>query len=81
VQIFTGTQGRMSFKRMIAGVSGGMMTVIIPLFLAMAVASLAITPLVVRCALKGVKRAADEAAQIAYDKRGMRVSTAEVPDE
>jgi signal transduction histidine kinase len=81
VQIFTGTQGRMSFKRMIAGVSGGMMTVIIPLFLAMAVASLAITPLVVRFALKGVKRAADEAAQIAYDKRGMRLSTAEVPEE
>lgn len=81
VLIFTGTQGRMSFKRMAAGVSGGMIAVIIPLFLAMALATLAMTPLVVRFALKGVKKAADQAAQIAFDKRGIRLSANEVPEE
>lgn len=31
VQIFTGTQGRMSFNRMMTGISAGVLTAIIPL--------------------------------------------------
>ncbi|QND54796.1 HAMP domain-containing histidine kinase (plasmid) [Phyllobacterium sp. 628] len=81
VQIFTGTQGRMSFNRMMTGISAGVLTAIIPLFMVIALATLAITPLVVRFALKGVRRAADQAAQITYNQRGVRLSAGEVPEE
>ncbi|SDP70115.1 HAMP domain-containing sensor histidine kinase [Phyllobacterium sp. OV277] len=81
VQIFTGTRGRMTFIRMVTGISGGMLTIIIPFFLTIALATLAITPLVVRFALEGVKQAADQAAQITYNKRGVRLSASEVPEE
>ncbi|MBA8881804.1 ATP-binding protein [Phyllobacterium myrsinacearum] len=80
-QIFSGTQGRMSFKRMLTGISAGLITVIFPVFVAMVLATLAMTPFVVRFALRGIGRAADQAAQITYDKRGIRISTGEVPDE
>ncbi|KJF74118.1 sensor histidine kinase [Agrobacterium arsenijevicii] len=81
VQIFTGTQGRISVKRLLTGISAGMLTVIFPVLAAMVLAALAMTPLVVRFALTGIKQAADQAGQITYDKRGVRISASEVPDE
>ncbi len=53
----------------------------IPIFLVLALVSLIATPWVVRRALAGVSRIAQEAANIDVDSRGMRLSDDKVPKE
>jgi len=53
VQIFTGTHGQMSAQRFAKGISGGFISVILPVIVLMALATSLVTPLVVRRALAG----------------------------
>nr|WP_245308938.1 histidine kinase dimerization/phospho-acceptor domain-containing protein [Aurantimonas sp. 22II-16-19i] len=55
--------------------------VILPIFLLLAVTSLAVTPWIVRRSLAGVSRIAQEAEEIDTDRRGRRLSEAHVPIE
>jgi signal transduction histidine kinase len=53
----------------------------LPIFLVMALVSLIAIPWIVRRSLAGVTRTAREAEQIDADRRGMRLSEEQVPDE
>lgn len=53
----------------------------IPIFLALALVSLVVTPWIVRRSLAGVSRIAQEAAQIDVDRRGWRLDDTYVPKE
>jgi len=55
--------------------------VAIPIFLALALMSLLVTPWIVRRSLAGVSRIAQEAEQIDSDRRGRRLSEEHVPSE
>ncbi|WP_101925292.1 MULTISPECIES: sensor histidine kinase [Luteimonas] len=55
--------------------------VIVPIFLLLALTSLLVTPWVVRRSLAGLSHIAGEAAQIDVDRRGRRLSEAQVPTE
>lgn len=55
--------------------------VVIPIFLALALISLLVTPWIVRQALAGVSRIAQEAEQIDANRRGRRLSEEHVPTE
>jgi signal transduction histidine kinase len=55
--------------------------VAIPIFLALALMSLIVTPWIVRRSLAGVSRIAREAEQIDSDRRGRRLNEAHVPSE
>ncbi|WP_395449221.1 sensor histidine kinase [Aminobacter sp. UC22_36] len=81
VQILTGTQGRMSIRRLAMGVSGGFVSVILPVIALMALATLVATPVVVRRALAGLGRAVAQAARIEFDKRGLQLPVNDVPVE
>ncbi|MDQ0470551.1 signal transduction histidine kinase [Labrys wisconsinensis] len=81
VQILTGTQGQMSLRRLVMGVSAGSLIVILPIFVLMALATLVATPLVVRHALRGLGRAAAQAERIDIDQRGVQLPIEDVPTE
>jgi two-component system, OmpR family, sensor histidine kinase TctE len=53
----------------------------LPIFLLLGGATIVSTPLIVRRALAGVTRVADEAGQIDVDRRGIRLAETEVPRE
>jgi signal transduction histidine kinase len=55
--------------------------IVIPIFLALALISLLVTPWIVRQALAGVSRIAREAEQIDANRRGRRLSEEHVPSE
>lgn len=55
--------------------------VVIPIFIALALISLIVTPWIVRRSLAGVARISREAEQINVDQRGRRLSEAQVPSE
>ncbi|MCH4547309.1 HAMP domain-containing histidine kinase [Rhizobium sp. WYCCWR 11279] len=55
--------------------------IVIPIFLALALISLLVTPWIVRQALAGVSRIAKEAEQIDANRRGRRLSEEHVPRE
>ncbi|RWY79097.1 HAMP domain-containing histidine kinase [Rhizobium leguminosarum] len=55
--------------------------IVIPIFLALALVSLLVTPWIVRQALAGVSRIAQEAEQIDANRRGRRLSEEHVPTE
>ncbi len=81
VQILTGTEGRMSLRRFAMGVSGGFLSVILPVLLLMAAATAIVTPVVVRRALGGLRRTATRAAEITFDRRGVQLPVSDVPIE
>jgi signal transduction histidine kinase len=81
VQIFSGTHGRLSFNRLLDSASSGYLTIMLPLLALMAVAAFAVTPLVVRRALRSLGAAADAAERIDIDRRGVRLPLANVPHE
>lgn len=56
-------------------------TIILPIFLLLTLASLIVTPWIVRRSLAGVSRIAREAEGIDADRRGRRLSEAHVPGE
>ena len=55
--------------------------IFLPILVLLSLTSFAITPLIVRRALAGISRIADEAEQIDPDRRGRRLSEAHVPRE
>lgn len=55
--------------------------IVIPVFIALALISMLVTPWIVRKALAGVSRIAQEAEQIDANRRGRRLSEAHVPTE
>lgn len=81
VQILSGTQGNLSLGRLVAGVSAGYLTVILPLLVLMALTALAVTPWVVRRALRGLGEAAMQAQRIDVEQRGVRLPADRMPDE
>ena len=81
VQILTGTQGQMSIRRLAAGVSGGFISVILPVIALMALATFVATRVVVRRALAGLGRAVAQATHIEFDKRGVQLPVNDVPVE
>jgi signal transduction histidine kinase len=81
VQILGGTQGNLSLGRLVAGASVGYLIVILPLLVLMALTALAVTPWVVRRALRGLGAAAAQAQRIDVDQRGVRLPVEAVPDE
>lgn len=81
VQILSGTQGSLSLNRLVAGVSAGYLTVILPLLALMALTALAVTPWVVRRALSGLGEAAAQAGCIDVDQRGVRLPVERMPSE
>ncbi|MGO4838494.1 sensor histidine kinase, partial [Rhizobiaceae sp. 2RAB30] len=81
VQILTGTEGRMSLRRFAMGVSGGFLSVILPVLLLMTAATAIVTPVVVRRTLAGLGRAATRAAEITFDRRGVQLPVSDVPVE
>ncbi|OJY77711.1 MULTISPECIES: HAMP domain-containing sensor histidine kinase [unclassified Rhizobium] len=81
VQIFTGTHGQMSAQRFAKGISGGFISVILPVIVLMALATSLVTPLVVRRALAGLGRTVTQATHIEFDKRGAQLEVSGVPIE
>ena len=81
VQILTGTQGQMSVQRLARGISGGFISIILPVIVLMALATSLATPLVVRRALAGLGRSVTQAAHIEFDKRGAQLQVSDVPIE
>lgn len=81
VQILAGTEGKLSWGRMAYGAWDFFLVVILPVVGVMALATLFVTPWVVRGALRGLGAAASEAGQIDIDKRGVQLPLKGVPME
>lgn len=85
VQIMTGAEGQISVRRLMAAAPPLVLTVltnvILPLVVLMGLATLAATPFVVRRAMVGLGDAAAQAERIDIDRRGVQLSTKEVPLE
>lgn len=81
VQILAGTDGKLSWTRMALAGWDFFLVVILPVVGVMALATLFVTPWVVRGALRGLGAAASEAGQIDIDKRGVQLPLKDVPTE
>jgi signal transduction histidine kinase len=81
VQILTGTQGRMSARKVMWALSVLIAGVVLPALVPMTLATLAATPVVVRRSLAGLGRAAAQAESIDIDRRGARLALDGVPAE
>ncbi|MFE0016127.1 sensor histidine kinase [Mesorhizobium sp. NPDC059054] len=81
VQILAGTEGRLSWSRLAFAAWDFFLVVILPVAGVMALATLFVTPWVVRGALRGLGAAASEAGQIDIDKRGVQLPLKGVPME
>ena len=81
VQILTGTEGRITMSRVIEIVPSLFLNVILPIIGVMALTTLIGTPLVVRRAMAGLGQAAAQAERIDIDRRGVQLSTEQVPSE
>lgn len=80
VKIMSGTQGQVTFSRILASNQPAVAFLII-LTSIMAFATAAVTPFVVRHAFKGLDLAAEETKKIDIDRSGTRLSTRNVPLE
>lgn len=81
VQILTGTQGRMSWGRLIAGVSISTLTITLPVLALMVLVTMLATPFVVRRAMAGLSLAAAQAERVDIDQRGVQLPVDHVPTE
>lgn len=81
VQILTSTQGSMSWRRLLSGVSLSSATVSGPLIVVMGLVTLIVTPIVVRRSFTALGAAAEQAQRIDIGKRGVRLPLAGVPAE
>ncbi|MGL5165099.1 MAG: sensor histidine kinase [Afipia sp.] len=81
IQILTGTQGRISVRRVIAAAPPLFVNVILPIVCLMALATAFATPFVVRRAMAGLGQVAAQAERIDIDRRGVQLSVEEVPME
>jgi len=81
VQIFSGTEGELTFGRLLLSTTGAFLTIFVPMLLLLAFATVVVTPVVVRRMLSGLSHAASHAAHIEYDRRGIQMPVAGVPSE
>ncbi|TGQ56859.1 HAMP domain-containing histidine kinase [Mesorhizobium sp. M1C.F.Ca.ET.193.01.1.1] len=81
VQIMCGTKGELSLLRVLGQAPNLFLAGILPLAGLMALATLFVTPWVVRGALSSLGRAATAAGQIDIDKRGVQLPLEGVPKE
>jgi signal transduction histidine kinase len=81
VQIMSGTKGGLSLPHVLGQAPGLFLQGILPLAGLMALATLFVTPWVVRGALSSLGRAAAAAGQIDIDKRGVQLPLDGVPKE
>jgi signal transduction histidine kinase len=81
VQILTGTQGRMSARKIMLALSFLIVGGVLPALVPMTLATLAVTPTVVRRSLAGLDRAAAQAEGIDIAQRGTRLTLDDVPAE
>ena len=81
IQILTGAGGAVSGRRVALAISNVFLGVVLPIVVLMTLATLVVTPIVVRRTLSGLGRAAAEAGEIAIDRRGVRLSLQAVPLE
>jgi len=81
VQILTGPGNAVSWRQAAIATSGIFIGVILPIIGLMALATLIVTPFVVRRTLAGLERAAAQAGRIEIDRRGTRLPLADVPLE
>jgi signal transduction histidine kinase len=81
VQILTATQGRMSARKVMLALSFLIVGVVLPALVPMTLATLAVTPTVVRRSLAGLDRAAAQAQSIDISQRGTRLTLDDVPTE
>jgi signal transduction histidine kinase len=81
VQILIGPGNAVSWRRAAMAASGIFIGVIFPIIALMALATLIVTPFVVRRTLAGLERAAAQAGQIEINRRGTRLPLADVPRE
>ncbi|MDX8521560.1 sensor histidine kinase [Mesorhizobium dulcispinae] len=81
VQIMSGTKGELSLLRVLGQAPNLFLWGILPLAGLMALATLFVTPWVVRGALSGLGNAAAAAEQIDIDKRGVQLPLEGVPKE
>ncbi|HEV2570283.1 MAG TPA: HAMP domain-containing sensor histidine kinase [Beijerinckiaceae bacterium] len=81
VQIMTGTQGRMSLSRLIAGVSISSLYIGLPVLALMTLATVLATPFVVRKAMAGLNLVAAQAERVDIDQRGVQLSVDQIPSE
>ena len=81
VQIMTGPGGPLSARQLAKVALLTLAALGLPAAGLMALVTLLVTPLVVRRAMRGLDRAAADAARIEVDRRGVRLPTAQVPAE
>ncbi len=81
VQVVTGSSGPVATRWFLLVLVASLASMVVPLLTIMALATFVVTPWVVKRALGGLKRAADEAERIDVDRRGGRLSNHEVPSE
>jgi signal transduction histidine kinase len=81
IQILTGPGSKVSWQRVARAMSTLFLSVVLPVVLLMALATLITTPLVVRRTLAGLGHVAAQAKKIDSDKRGTRLPLGDVPAE
>lgn len=81
VQILTGTQGRMSWRRLASGVFLSSLYITLPILALMALVTVLATPFVVRKAMAGLNLAAAQAERVDVDQRGVQLPIDDVPTE
>ena len=81
VQILTGPGGAVSWRRVALATSTLFLGVVLPVVLLMTLATLIVTPIVVRRTLAGLDRVAAQAEKIDIDGRGTRLPLESVPLE
>lgn len=81
IQIMAGTGGRLTFGRLADTVREGFKMLVLPGLLLAALGALLVIPLIVRMTLRGASEIADKASQIEPERRGIRLSTKDVPAE
>lgn len=81
LQMLTPASGRASVRKVIATAEPLFLNVALPIIGLMVLATLLVTPFVVRRAMAGLGQAADDAERIDIDRSGVRLSMDKVPTE
>jgi len=81
LQMLSAAGGRVSVRKVIATAQPLFLNVVLPIIGVMTIATLLVTPFVVRRATAGLEQAADDAERIDIDRSGLRLSVKNVPAE
>lgn len=81
ILMMASTGGRLTFGRLAEAVGEGFKILVLPGLVLAALGALLVIPLIVRMTLRGASDIADKASQIEPERRGIRLSTQDVPAE